>query len=431
MGWKKDEIVRSGENVSGGKCVKETWKLLRLLPKATMIHIRKQLKRRDRGTIAGLCGAGVVLILLLVVIFTRLGRSNTAQKQTASVLSTEEAAEGSVQTVPEEPAAEPTPTPEPVSITLSFAGDCTLGSDQSFGYEGSFTQAYDNQEAEFFLNNVREIFEQDDLTVVNFEGTITESDQRADKSWAFKGPKEYTGILTSASVEAANLANNHSSDYGEQSLQDTRNALTEAGIVNFGFEETAITEVRGVKVGLLGMYTVYEDDVYISQIQERIAKLKDDGAQVIVANFHWGLEMDYTPEADQVELAHAAIDAGAHLVIGHHPHVLQGVEVYKGRYIVYSLGNFCFGGNSNPGDYDCMIFQQTFTVMADGPETDDAVRVIPCSLSAQTNYNNYQPTPAEGEAETRILGKLRELSEGLGERNIFAQEAESGMEGSE
>lgn len=399
-----------------GNNVKDVWKVLRLLPKALRIHLMKQWKRRDPRTIAGICGGGVLLIALLAVTAVRLGRSGAVPEQTPAVLPAEESAEP-VQT-----------QPESVSITLSFAGDCTLGSDESFGYAGSFTEAYYNQGAAFFLNNVREIFEQDDLTVVNFEGTITDSDQRAGKSWAFKGPREYTEILTCASVEAANLANNHSSDYGEQSLEDTRAALTEAGIEHFGFEETAVIDVRGVKVGLLGMYTVYEDEAYISQLQQRIADLQAQGAKVIVANFHWGLEMDYSPEADQVELAHAAIDAGAHLVIGHHPHVLQGVEVYKGRYIVYSLGNFCFGGNSSPVDYDCMIFQQTFTVSEAGPETNDDIRVIPCSLSSAWGYNNYQPTPAVGEEQTRIFEKLQELSQGLGKKNIFDGKVEHSAE---
>lgn len=126
-----------------------------------------------------------------------------------------------------------------------------------------------------------------------------------------------------------------------------------------------------------------------------------------------GLELDYYPEADQVALAHAAIDAGAHLVIGHHPHVLQGIELYNGRYIVYSLGNFCFGGNSSPNDYDCMIFQQTFTLTGDTVSTDNNINVIPCRCSSTTSYNDYCPTPAEGDVKTSILDTIWTLSESL------------------
>jgi poly-gamma-glutamate synthesis protein (capsule biosynthesis protein) len=172
----------------------------------------------------------------------------------------------------------------------------------------------------------------------------------------------------------------------------------------------------------MGMYTVYEDEGYLQELRDGIQSLQDQGAEIIVCSFHWGLEMDYTPEADQVELAHAAIDAGATLVIGHHPHVLQGVEVYQGRYIVYSLGNFCFGGNSNPPDYDCMIFQQTFTVTDGVPAADEDIQVIPCSVSSSASVNNYQPTPATGSEYDRIWAKLASITQDLGDKNIFETE---------
>lgn len=308
----------------------------------------------------------------------------------------------------------PSPTPESISITLSFAGDCTLGMDSSFAYEGSFNAAYDCHGPSYFLSNVQSIFAADDLTVVNLEGPLTDSDNRADKTWAFRGDADYAKALSVGSVEAANLANNHSSDYGAESLEDTKAALDTENIVHFGFENTAIVEVQGVKVGLLGMYTVYTDD-YVPVLQDLIQQLQDAGAQVIVASFHWGFENSYIPEEDQVALAHAAIDAGAHLVIGHHPHVLQGIERYQGRYIAYSLGNFCFGGNYNPSDYDCIIAQQTFTVTGSQVETENQFHAIPCSISSAATYNNYQPTPAESDVKQRILKKLQSLSDSLGQ----------------
>jgi len=100
-------------------------------------------------------------------------------------------------------------------------------------------------------------------------------------------------------------------------------------------------------------------------------------------------------------------------VVGHHPHVLQGIEKYNGKYIVYSLANFCFGGNSNPSDKDTMIFQQTFTIQNQEVEKDDNIQIIPCSVSSESGYNNYQPTPAEGEEKDRIQEKIDQLSSGL------------------
>ena len=316
----------------------------------------------------------------------------------------------------------PEPTPEPVMVTLSFAGDCTFGMDEYLGYQDSFNETFDREGAEYFLQKVKPIFEEDDLTVVNFEGPLTESDDKADKSFAFKGSADYAAVLPAGSVEVADLANNHSHDYGDQGFVDTQKALSQNGIETFGFDQTAIVDVKGIKVGFTGQFTVYENQQHFTDLENNIQQLREQGAELIIACFHWGLENDYTPEADQVALAHAAIDAGAHLVIGHHPHVLQGVEVYKGRYIVYSLGNFCFGGNYSPPDYDAIIFQQTFSIQNGEVLPGDDVHVIPCltSSSVAENYNDYKPVPAEGEEKQRILEKLRDISDGLGEYNIFA-----------
>ena len=124
--------------------------------------------------------------------------------------------------------------------------------------------------------------------------------------------------------------------------------------------------------------------------------------------FHWGNEKEEVPDSNQTTLAHLAIDEGADLVCGHHPHVLQGIEEYKGKNIVYSLGNFCFGGNQYPSDMDTMIFQQTFTVDQSGVKADNITNIIPCSVSSDSDYNNYQPTPANGDEATRILNKIQE-----------------------
>ena len=119
------------------------------------------------------------------------------------------------------------------------------------------------------------------------------------------------------------------------------------------------------------------------------------------------------PTEYQVNLAHSAIDNGADLVLGHHPHVLEGIEVYNGKNIVYSLGNFCFGGNSNPSDKDTMIFQQTFTVQNGELVEDNVTNIIPCSISSDSSYNNYQPTPLEGDEADRVKGRIEEYSSGF------------------
>ena len=300
----------------------------------------------------------------------------------------------------------------PVSLTLSVVGDCTLGTDETFDYDTSLNAYYESYGGAYFLQNVKEIFSSDDLTIANFEGTLTDSEEREDKTFAFKGPASFTSILTEGSVEAVNTANNHSHDYGEQSFEDTLAALDDAGIVHFGYDETAVMDVKGVKVGMVGIYELNDHLGREQQLKDNIAKVKADGAQLIVVIFHWGNETETVPDSNQTTLGRLAIDEGADLVCGHHPHVLQGIETYKGKNIVYSLGNFCFGGNSSPSDMDTMIYQQTFTVDSDGVKEDNVTNIIPCSISsaAYEGYNNYQPTPAEGDEATRILEKINERS---------------------
>ena len=298
----------------------------------------------------------------------------------------------------------------PTTITISSMGDCTLGTDEGFDQSTSFNAYYNEYGADYFLKNVRSILEADDLSVVNFEGTLTEETSRADKTFAFKAPAEYAQILTSGSVEAVNTADNHSHDYGEQSYTDTLTALDNANITHFGYDDTAVMDIKGVKVGLVGIYELNDHLGREQQLKDNIAKVKTDGAELIVVIFHWGNETETVPDTNQMTLGRLAIDEGADLVCGHHPHVLQGIETYKGKNIVYSLGNFCFGGNSSPSDMDTMIFQQTFTITSEGVQADNVTNIIPCSISSADGYNNYQPTPASGDEASRIKSKIEERS---------------------
>lgn len=318
-------------------------------------------RRRQQITERLLIGCGAVLILLLLIILVRgcSARKNGAIKTNASAKSQDETSASDADLTP-------TPTMAPVSLTVSVVGDCTLGTDENFDYDTSLNAYYENYGADYFFSNVKSIFSADDLTIANFEGTLTDSEDREDKEYAFKAPAEYAGILTSGSVEAVNTANNHSHDYGNQGYEDTISALDSAGILNFGYDKTLVTEVKGIKVGLIGIYELKDHLERKEQLKQNIAKVKAEGAQITIVIFHWGNEKEEVPDSNQTTLAHLAIDEGADLVCGHHPHVLQGIEEYKGKNIVYSLGNFCFGGNQYPSDMDTMIFQQTFTVDQNG-----------------------------------------------------------------
>ena len=362
-------------------------------------------------------GIGIFVLVFILILAGIRGCSNymssrqAAAKKTVSMNASEDSSQKASSDSQNTDSSNATVS-SPVSLTLSVVGDCTLGTDETFDYDTSLNAYYENYGADYFLQNVKDIFSTDDLTIANFEGTLTDSDEREDKTFAFKAPASYASILTGGSVEAVNTANNHSHDYGDQSFDDTLAALDDAGIVHFGYDETAVMDVKGIKVGLVGIYELYDHLEREQQLKDNIAKVKADGAQLIVAIFHWGNETETVPDSNQTTLGRIAIDEGADLVCGHHPHVLQGIETYKGRNIVYSLGNFCFGGNSSPSDMDTMIYQQTFTIDADGVKKDNVTNIIPCSISsaAYDGYNNYQPTPAEGDEATRILGKINERS---------------------
>lgn len=362
-------------------------------------------------------GIGIFVLVFILILAGIRGCSNymssrqAAAKKTVSMNASEDNSQKASSDSQNTDSSNATVS-SPVSLTLSVVGDCTLGTDETFDYDTSLNAYYENYGADYFLQNVKDIFSTDDLTIANFEGTLTDSDEREDKTFAFKAPASYASILTGGSVEAVNTANNHSHDYGDQSFDDTLAALDDAGIVHFGYDETAVMDVKGIKVGLVGIYELYDHLEREQQLKDNIAKVKADGAQLIVVIFHWGNETETVPDSNQTTLGRIAIDEGADLVCGHHPHVLQGIETYKGRNIVYSLGNFCFGGNSSPSDMDTMIYQQTFTIDADGVKKDNVTNIIPCSISsaAYDGYNNYQPTPAEGYEATRILGKINERS---------------------
>ena len=367
---------------------------------------RRARVKRNRMILMVICG--LLIIALILGIGSCVGHRKKAREQ--ELLRQEEAArqEEEARLQAEKEAEELAKAREPVTLTVSVVGDLTLGTDAFFDYETSLNNYFEMYGSAYFMQNVKSIFETDDLTIGNFEGVLTESNEREDKEYAFKAPASFAKILTDGSIETVNTANNHSHDYGDQGFTDTMAALDAEGIVHFGYDETAVVDVKGVKVGLVGIYELKDHLERTQQLKDNIAKVKADGAELIIVIFHWGNEKEQIPDSNQTTLGRLAIDEGADLVCGHHPHVLQGIEVYKGRNIVYSLGNFCFGGNQYPSDMDTMIFQQTFTVRGDEVDMDNVTNIIPCSISSELYFNNYQPTPAEGSEADRIMNKIQE-----------------------
>ena len=304
-----------------------------------------------------------------------------------------------------------------VTILISAAGDVTLGTHQEQDYSYSFRQMYDEQaDDSYFFQNVYPYFSEDDFTLVNLEGPLTLAEEmKEDQTYCIKGDPEYVNILTAGSVEAVGMGNNHSMDYLEKGFADTVETLEDAGIIYAYDKNVGIYETKGIRIGYVSVsklawgYSGLE-----KMIQDGIAKLREEKADLILVSCHWGIERQYELDEYQQQLGRKCIDWGADLVIGHHPHILQGIEEYQGKFIVYSLGNFCFGGNRNPEDKDTMIFQQKFTFVDGVKQEDKDIRVIPCSVSSVSYRNDYCPTPTEGEEADRILDKINSMSVNLG-----------------
>lgn len=306
------------------------------------------------------------------------------------------------------PEAQPTlPPVDAATFTVTCVGDCTLGGSVNSSSYRRFQSYVSEKGVDYFFENFRELFEADDLTLVNFEGTLTTAtSKRRGRTFNFKGDPENLGIVSGSSVEVATLANNHAFDFKQQGFDDTVAALEGAGIATCGFGQSSVVNANGVDVGFLGFT---EWDYTEKEIAAEIRAM-DEKCDVLIVSMHWGEEKKYSATDTQQELAHLAVDSGADLVIGHHPHVVGGIENYNGVQIVYSLGNFCFGGNDSPYDTDAFVYQQTFTMGADGVAGVSA-KLYPISVSSSTTTNNYQPVMLHGEDANRVLKKIAKNSE--------------------
>ena len=307
---------------------------------------------------------------------------------------------------PTEEVTEPTETePEDIRYTLTFVGDCTLGSSPSgFNSPLHFIQTI-GDDYDFPFRLVADYFRNDDFTMINLESVLADSGTGADKTFVFRGPTAYTNILTGSSVEAVTLANNHTMDFGSAGYTSTKEALEAAGVAYVEQDKTMLyTTESGLVIGVYAAcFTINEADM-----RSDIAKLRAQGAQIVIAALHWGLEGKYRANSTQEKYGHLAIDAGADIVYGHHPHVLQKIEQYNGGIIFYSLGNFSFGGNTAPRDRDSAIVQMEILRDENGKAVLGELTVIPVSISSIPTYNNYQPIPyEEGTKEyDRTLSKL-------------------------
>jgi len=306
--------------------------------------------------------------------------------------------------------------PHTRTITISAAGDATLGGDSRWAGYHAFMREFNNSGGDHshFLRNVAHIFRDSDLTIVNLEGTLTYAELHEDKEFVFRGPPHFAQILSSSYIDAVTISNNHTIDFFDAGYRDTINALRAEGIVYFGNEFNTLMEVNGITVGLFG-YRIWDDSAWNhNRITQSIEYLRENGAGLIIAYFHWGTENVNFPEQYQINIGRFAIRQGADVVLGAHPHVIQGIETYMGRNIVYSLANFCFGGNANPPDQDSFIFQQTFTFYQGVLQLQNDTNIIPIFVSSVRYRNDFRPTIAQDTDGERILGRIARYSAAIG-----------------
>ena len=294
----------------------------------------------------------------------------------------------------------------PGPITLLFGGDCLLA--------GSYEEATGDAAGYAFRDF--DLLRRADVSMVNLESPVTRRGRRVPKPFNFRAHPRIVSALLEAGIDIVNLANNHIYDYGAQGLFDTILYLDSLGLQHVGAGRNSaeayhpvIRVVNGRRVGFLGYYgggeapgaTRNSPGVArreIMRIQEGVHLLRErDSVTYVVVNLHWGTELADHPDSDQVAFAHDVIDAGANAVIGHHPHVLQGIELYDKGVIAYSLGNLLFGGSSR-SSYDTGLFE----IRLHGDSTSYAfvpVRVEQWSLGL--------PDSAAG---ARLLGRMGQLS---------------------
>lgn len=292
-------------------------------------------------------------------------------------------------------------TEDAFSIVVSFTGDMLLASLHGKRAAGNFLDYAARQEPEYFLQHVRPIFEADDFTVVNLENVLTDrnltpKEKATDPAYWFRAPAATTDILTSSGVEAVSLANNHTGDYGTAGYKDTVKAVSAAGLEYGGNDRTFYLEKNGYRVAVIchGLWNEGQAGTIIQRL--RTAE-KNSDFQVVFC--HGGAEGVHAPEAWRVRASRRLIDNGADLVLGNHPHVLQPREVYKGKEIVYSLGNFCFGGSRSPENRT--IIYQLILQVENGKLVGASSELIPCYVHTGGRVNNYCPAPIEDEEQAR------------------------------
>jgi len=322
-------------------------------------------------------------------------------------------------------------------IVVIAGGDVTLGYHFGEYFDEQISKGQERAAMfEYAFREVKGATQKADLFVVNLECPFTSRGEKIAKNFNFRARPELVSVLLAGGVGAVSLANNHLMDYGPVGVLDSLATLDSAHLPHFGAgrnlaeaRRPAIIERRGVRIALLGYFFLGDHNIepealiatedapgvagHHSNVELMERMLREDvalarsQADLVIPFFHWGREGNHVPEAYQIRLAHAAIDEGAAAVLGSHPHVLQGMELYRGAPIVYSLGNFVFGGNWNPKEKEGALFKSTFSRTG-----YLASEVIPLRIDRFPQFP-MQPIVLEGGPADEVLKHLTQYSRGF------------------
>lgn len=313
------------------------------------------------------------------------------------------------------------------TITITCTGDFTIGEDNYHRKGKKFKDELKNHgnDINFTMENMRSILQQDDMTLVNFEGTFTNTkyvpDSKKGNSFLFNIDPAYAYVLPQNSIEAVSLANNHVMDHGTEGYEDTKKTLDDVGVKFSTSEDIGLFSVKGITIAMLSYLCIDRYDKPVGGYDNLYDKVAADIAAlekqypIVIVSFHWGNELDYTPTERQKKMGHIAVDAGADLVVGHHSHRINPIEEYNGVYICYSLGNFCFAGNDKPKDMNSYVFQTRFKINKDGDISNTGFRIIPIQITSVKDRNNYTPTPITDDLKIEgIISTLKDNGKDFG-----------------
>lgn len=298
------------------------------------------------------------------------------------------------------------------AIKIIAGGDIMLG---SWIGETVQTEGWD-----YPFRRIDTVLADADIVFANLEAPFGTGGSAFEKTYTFRVKPSLVNVLTAGKINMVSLANNHILDYGADVLQQTRQILRENGIHFSGAgknlseaRQPAIFTVGGKKIAWACYSLTFPEEFWASDTSagtcfpwegfffNDIRRFKKEN-DLVVVSFHWGSELMTSPKEYQVLLAHQTIDCGADLILGHHPHVLQGLEIYKGKLIAYSLGNFVFASYSE-NVKESMLLKVVF-----GSRGNWKCQIIP--LKVYNREVEFQPRLLTGETGEDFFRNLRELS---------------------